>query len=251
MNTRRWLVAGVLFAVLWVFVRGAALTPRSLAANFLTGLFVGLPVAFVFRRLYEEEVDLAQTVGAIPYVLAYVVVFSKEVIVANLDVAYRVLRPTPQFEPQVVLVPLRVQTALGITTIANSITITPGTVTLDHDPDENALYVHMIDGRDPDEVVEPIRVWENYALEIFDEELSPEDPPPAIRVHPPDYPPEPKTAPHEAWGEQLEEDNEPDQTDGTETTTDQTDDSETDTETDEQTQPDDQNDDATDTGGER
>jgi multicomponent Na+:H+ antiporter subunit E len=238
MNTRRWFVAGVLFAVLWVFVRGAALTPRSLAANFLTGLFVGLPVAFVFRRLYEEEVDLAQTVGAIPYVVAYVVVFSKEVVIANLDVAYRVLRPTPQFEPQVVLVPLRVQTALGITTIANSITITPGTVTLDHDPDENALYVHMIDGRDPDEVVEPIRVWENYALEIFDEELSPEDPPPEIRVHPPDYPPEPKTAPHEAWGEQLEAD-------------DESDDSETDTETDEQTQLDDQRQNDDDTGGQR
>ena len=29
-NVRRWLVAGLLFAVLWVFVRGAALTPRSL-----------------------------------------------------------------------------------------------------------------------------------------------------------------------------------------------------------------------------
>jgi multicomponent Na+:H+ antiporter subunit E len=240
MNTRRWFVAGVLFAVLWVFVRGAALTPRSLAANFLTGLFVGLPVAFVFRRLYEEEVDLAQTVGAIPYVVAYVVVFSKEVVIANLDVAYRVLRPTPQFEPQVVLVPLRVQTALGITTIANSITITPGTVTLDHDPDENALYVHMIDGRDPDEVVEPIRVWENYALEIFDEELSPDDPPPEIRVHPPDYPPEPKTAPHEAWGEQLEEDDESESQQ-----------SETNTETDEQTQPDDQRQNDDDTEGQR
>jgi multicomponent Na+:H+ antiporter subunit E len=240
MNTRRWLVAGVLFAVLWVFVRGAALTPRSLAANFLTGLFVGLPVAFVFRRLYEEEIDLTQTVGAVPYVVLYVVVFSKEVVVANLDVAYRVLRPTPQFEPQVVLVPLRVQTALGITTIANSITITPGTVTLDHDPDENALYVHMIDGRDPDEVVEPIRVWEDYALEIFDEELSPDDPAPPIRVHPPDYPPEPKTAPHEAWGEELEED---DETESQQP--------ETDTERDEQTQPDDQNDDGKDTGGKR
>jgi multicomponent Na+:H+ antiporter subunit E len=240
MNTRRWLVAGVLFAVLWVFVRGAALTPRSLAANFLTGLFVGLPVAFVFRRLYEEEVDLGQTIGAIPYVFVYVLVFSKEVIVANLDVAYRVLRPRPQFEPQVVFVPLRVQTALGITTIANSITITPGTVTLDHDPDENALYVHMIDGRDPDEVVEPIRVWEDYALAIFDEELSPDDPAPPIRVHPPDYPPEPKTAPHEAWGEDLAED---DESDNRQT--------ETDTETDEQTQPDDQTQNDDDTGGER
>lgn len=194
-NVRRWLVAGLLFAVLWVFVRGAALTPRSLLRNFLVGTAVGLPVAYVFRRLYEEEIDLLGTISAIPYVVGYIVVFSKEVIVANLDVAYRVLRIEPQFEPQVILVPLRVQTAVGITTIANSITITPGTITLDHDPDENALYVHMIDGRDPEAVVDPIRTWEDYALEIFDEERSPEDPPPEIRVHPPDHPPEPKTVP--------------------------------------------------------
>jgi multicomponent Na+:H+ antiporter subunit E len=192
-NVRRWLVAGLLFAVLWVFVRGAALTPRSLLTTYLVGTAVGLPVAYVFRRLYEDEIDIFEAVGAVPYIVAYVAVFSKEVVVANVDVAYRVLRVDPQFEPQVIYVPLRVQTAVGITTIANSITITPGTVTLDHDPDENALYVHMIDGRDPGAVVEPIRTWEDYALEIFDEELSPEDPPPEIRVHPPDGPPEPKT----------------------------------------------------------
>ena len=205
MNVRRWLVAGLLFAILWVFVRGAALTPRSLLANFLVGTAVGLPVAYVFRRLYEEEVDPLQTIGALPYIVGYVIVFSKEVIVANVDVAYRVLRIEPQFEPQVILVPLRVQTAVGITTIANSITITPGTITLDHDPDENALYVHMIDGQDPEAVVEPIRTWEDYALEIFDEELSPEDPAPGIRVHPPEYPPEPKTVTERVDGRASEE----------------------------------------------
>ena len=205
MKVRRWLVAGLVFAALWVFVRGAALTPQSLLANFLVGTAVGMPVAYVFRRLYEEEIDPLQIVGALPYMVGYVFIFSKEVIVANLDVAYRVLRVEPQFEPQVILVPLRVQTAVGITTIANSITITPGTITLDHDPDENALYVHMIDGRDPGAVVEPIRTWEDYALEIFDEELSPEDPAPEIRVHPPDYPPEPKTVTEPAERKASEE----------------------------------------------
>jgi len=192
-NVRRWLVAGLLFAVLWVFVRGAALTPRSLLTNFLVGTAVGLPIAYVFRRLYEEEIDLLGTISAIPYMIGYLLVFSKEVVVANLDVAYRVLGLEPKIEPQVILVPLRVETAVGITTIANSITITPGTITLDHDPEENALYVHLIDGRDPEAIVEPIRVWEDYALEIFDEERSPADPPPEIRVHPPGHPPEPKT----------------------------------------------------------
>lgn len=193
MEIRRWLVAGLLFGVLWLFVQGPDLALDAFVTTMLVGVAVGLPVAFVFRRLYEDEIDVMTLLTAIPYVGFYVLSFSREVLVANLDVAYRVLAPGMPLEPQVILVPLRVETAVGITTIANSITITPGTVTLDHDPDENALYVHIIDGRNPDEVVDPIRQWEDYALQIFDEPRSPSDPAPNIRVHPPDYPPEPKT----------------------------------------------------------
>lgn len=194
MKVRRWLVAGLLFGVLWVFVRGAALTPSSLLANFLVGMTVGFPIAYVFRRLYEEEIEIVRPVTAIPYALLYVLVFLEEVVVANFDVAYRVFSPRLALEPQVIFVPLRVETSLGITTIANSITITPGTMTLDYEPEANALYVHAINGRDPNAIVEPIRTWENYALVIFDEERSPADPPPEITVHPPGYPVDAETA---------------------------------------------------------
>ncbi|MEF8808137.1 MAG: Na+/H+ antiporter subunit E [Natronomonas sp.] len=192
--TRRWLVAGVLFGILWMFVRGAALTPRGLLGSFLFGLAVGMPVAYVFRRLYEERANLGRTATISLYIVFYILAFSKEIVVANIDVAYRTLVPWSAIEPQVILIPLRVETAFGVTTIANSITLTPGTVTMDHDPDENALYVHVIDGRDIDAVVEPIRDWEDYALHIFDERLNPGDEAPEIRIHPPDYPPEPKSA---------------------------------------------------------
>jgi len=195
MKVRSWLVAGVLFGVLWVFVTGPALAPTAVGTTFLVGLAVGLPVAFVFRRLYEEQLRLTRSIRALPSVGLYLLDFSKEVLIANVDVAYRVLVPNLPIEPQVILLPLRVETPLGVTTIANSITLTPGTVTLDHDPDENALYVHIIDGRDPEAVVEPIRQWESYALRIFDEPRPPSSPPPEIRVHPPDHPPEPKLAP--------------------------------------------------------
>lgn len=191
LTIRRWIGAGALFGILWVFVRGASLTVESVLANFLVGTAVGLPVAYIFRRLYEEELDVSQSLVALPYVVLYVAVFVKEILVANVDVTYRVLAPSMPLEPQVILVPLRVETELGVTTIANSISLTPGTVTLDHDPDGNVLYVHGIDGRDPEAIVEPIRQWENYALAIFDEERSPEDPPPEITVHPPDHAAEP------------------------------------------------------------
>ncbi|WP_135533274.1 Na+/H+ antiporter subunit E [Halostella pelagica] len=182
--TRRWPVVGVLFGVLWLFVRGVELAVDAVLGQFLLGLGVGLPIAYVFRRLYDDTVDLGRTTRAVPYVALYVSAFLKEVVVANVDVAYRVLDPSLPIEPEVILIPLRVETDLGVTTIANSITITPGTITLDYDSEANALYVHVIDGRDPQGIVEPIREWEDYALVIFDEERTPADPAPEIAVYP-------------------------------------------------------------------
>jgi len=94
-------------------------------------------------------------------------------------VAYRVLHPRMPIEPDVVAIPMRVETDAAVTTIANSITLTPGTLTMDHDPETNTLFVHAITGRDHEAVIAPVRTWEDYALVIFDEEKLPGDPAPA------------------------------------------------------------------------
>ena len=174
-----WPAVGVVLAVLWLFVNGVPLSPGLLAGQFLVGLVLGLPVAYASRRFYWPETDPVRLVRAAPYVTLYVLTFLRVLLVANLDVAYRVLAPSMPIEPAVIEFPLRVRTDVAITTIANSITLTPGTLTMDHDADRNVLYVHAIDGRDPEAVVRPIRRWEEYALAIFDEELKPGDPVPA------------------------------------------------------------------------
>jgi multicomponent Na+:H+ antiporter subunit E len=178
--TRRWPLTGFALAVLWLFVRGVELTPTRLAEEFVIGLLVGLPVAFAVRRFYAPETPMSRTLRVVPYAVLYVLAFLKELLTANVDVAYRVLSPSMPIHPAVVEVPLRVRTDAAVTTIANSITLTPGTLTMDYDSDSNTLYVHSIDGRDPDAVRDPIRTWEDYALVIFDEELKPGDPIPEV-----------------------------------------------------------------------
>jgi len=184
--TRSWPVVGVLFGLLWVFLNGPPLVPDLVVGSLLVGLAVGVPVAYVFRRLYPDTVDLGRALRGFPYAMLYVLTFAREATVSSLDVTYRVLAPSRPIDPEVILIPLRVRTDLGVTTIANSITMTPGSLTLDYDPDENALYVHVIDGSDPEDIVEPIRDWEDYVLVILDEELSPGDPAPDFAVYPPD-----------------------------------------------------------------
>ncbi len=177
---KKWPVIGVVLAILWLFVRGVALDPMKILGEFLIGLAFGLPIAFTFRNFYTPETNALRNVEAVPYAVLYVAVFLKELATANIDVAYRVLAPSMPIKPGVVVVPLRVKTDGAITTIANSITLTPGTLTMDYNEDANILYVHSIDARDPDAIVEPIRTWEEYALVIFDEEGKPGDPIPEV-----------------------------------------------------------------------
>lgn len=61
---------------------------------------------------------------------------------ANIDVAYRVI--TGKINPGIVKISPNLKTDLGITMLANSITLTPGTLSVDVDEDTNELYVHWI-----------------------------------------------------------------------------------------------------------
>lgn len=180
---KRWPVIGVILAVLWLFVRGVTIEPASVAGEFLIGLAAGLPIAFVFRRMYTADVPIRPVLRGVPAAIVYVVLFVKELLVANLDVAYRVLSPSMPIKPVVILLPLRVEKDIAITTIANSITLTPGTLTMDYDADRNALYVHTLYCDDSENVTGPIRSWEDYALRIFDEDADPSDSPrePVVR----------------------------------------------------------------------
>jgi len=174
----RWVAVGVALAVLWLFVRGVYLTATNLAQEFLIGLALGLPTAYVFREFFDGRTDIWYVARATPYVVLYLVVFIKDLVTANLDVALRVIHPRMPLETRVVVVPLRVERSTAITTIANSITLTPGTLTMDYDDEQNALYVHAMAASTDDEVIDPIRTWEDYALVIFDEDLNPRDPVP-------------------------------------------------------------------------
>ncbi|PSQ43248.1 cation transporter [Halobacteriales archaeon SW_7_68_16] len=179
---RRWPAIGVGLAVLWLFVRGVRLLdPANVLGEFLIGLGVGLPLSFGFRRLYADVPTVRTSVRTAVAVVLYMLFFLKELVAANLNVAYRVLAPSMPIEPDVLEVPLRVETDLGITTIANSITLTPGTLTMDYDAKRNTLLVHTIDGTDPEAIVETIRRWEDYALVVFDEGRAPGDPVPTRR----------------------------------------------------------------------
>jgi len=73
---------------------------------------------------------------------------------ANLDVAYRVV--TGKIKPGIVKLSPNLKTDLGITMLANSITLTPGTLSVDIDEKNNDLYVHWINVKDKTPKIEDV-----------------------------------------------------------------------------------------------
>ncbi len=84
--------------------------------------------------------------------LVYSVPLFIEMVKANFDVAYRVI--TGKIEPGIVKITPDLKTDLGVTFLANSITLTPGTLTVDVDDEKSELYIHWIKvGENPTETI--------------------------------------------------------------------------------------------------
>jgi multicomponent Na+:H+ antiporter subunit E len=78
------------------------------------------------------------------WALLYLPVLFYHIIAANLQVAYIVLHPDMPIRPGIVRVRTSLKTSAARTVLANSITLTPGTFTVDMDDDEGVLYIHWL-----------------------------------------------------------------------------------------------------------
>lgn len=80
----------------------------------------------------------------------YCLVFIWECLKANLDGAYRVIHPGLPMNPGIVKVKTSLRSDLALTLLANSLTLKPGTMTVDIDKDNGFLYIHWIDVKTQD-----------------------------------------------------------------------------------------------------
>ena len=79
------------------------------------------------------------------YFIVYLFRFSKELTLANYQVAKLVLSPRLPIRPGFISIPLDARTDLEITTFANSITLTPGTISVHIPDDHHSIVIHAID----------------------------------------------------------------------------------------------------------
>lgn len=109
----------------------------------IVGIIVSAGVAILFHEILPREHHAFTSPVRLFWLLAYLPVFFYYVMKANLDVVYRVIHPDMPINPGIVKIKTDLKTPSGITALANSITLTPGTMTVDL-TDDGILYIHWI-----------------------------------------------------------------------------------------------------------
>ena len=115
----------------------------------IAGLIAAAIVSLLFHDILPKEHHVFISPVRIFWFLLYIPVFFYYMMVANLDVVYRALHPQMPIKPGIVKIKTRLKTESGITALANSITLTPGTLTVDLTND-GYLYVHWINVKNTD-----------------------------------------------------------------------------------------------------
>ncbi len=123
--------------LLWMLI-----TLNLALSNIIVGLVAALITALVFGSQFKLNWKKFYNPLRYIWLLIYIIVFVWECIKANFDVAYRVLSPKMPIKPGIVKVRTKLKTSFARVILANSITMTPGTITVDVIDDD--LFIHWI-----------------------------------------------------------------------------------------------------------
>lgn len=155
---RNW--PGVLLLTLaWVALTGSWTFP-----NAVFGLLLSLAASSFSRETRRRREITFRPLRIVGLVLLFVY----ELVLSGYRVAKLVLTPKMELKPGIFAYPLKVDRNFEITLLANLITLTPGTLSVDVSADRKTLFVHAIDCSDPDQARHDIAAgFERRIMEAF------------------------------------------------------------------------------------
>jgi len=133
--------------------------------HIVLGLLLGWAIPLFTQRFWPEKVNLRR-----PATLArFIGVVLYDIVFANLSVARLILGSPSTLRPAFVVVPLELHSELAISLLANTISLTPGTVSLRLSPDRRSLLVHALDVDDTEALIASIKQrYEAPLKEVFE-----------------------------------------------------------------------------------
>ncbi|MHC2995112.1 MAG: Na+/H+ antiporter subunit E [Candidatus Atribacteria bacterium] len=141
-----FIVTFLLSMVIYLFLTAGSGEIAGLWSIFevIAGIILSVIVAFIARKVLfqKRSYRILNPLRWVIFLIYFIGPFFWAMAKANIDVAYRVI--TGRINPGIVKISPGLKTDLGITLLADSITLTPGTLSVDIDEKNNDLYVHWI-----------------------------------------------------------------------------------------------------------
>jgi multicomponent Na+:H+ antiporter subunit E len=161
-------VKGFVWILVVTFVLWLALVEQLNWQELICGVLVCLIISFFGIHIYSKLGLPRLTPKGIVFSLVYIIVLLWEIIKANFDVAYRVIHPKMPIKPGIVVIETHLKSDIAKMILANSITLTPGTFTLDVIGDKLLIHWINVKTEDTDEATSMIGYrFEKYLKAIF------------------------------------------------------------------------------------
>ena len=138
----------VLLALVWAMAVG-----RFTLAQLLLGYALGFLILATLEPLWGR----ATYAPRLWRVLRFALFFLWELVLSSLQVAYDSVTPRLRAQPRVIALPLDAETETEITLLANFLTLTPGTLSLDVSSDGRTLFIHAMYARDREQLIADIK----------------------------------------------------------------------------------------------
>lgn len=132
----------LLLALVWV-----VLTDALTLVGLVSGFFIGFVALWIAQPLYGAPGLYFVRFARVVQLLAF---FAWDLTMSSFKVAASVLRPGSVANSGIIAMPLDVKSDVEILLVANLISLTPGTLSLDVSEDRKTLFVHAMFAEDPD-----------------------------------------------------------------------------------------------------
>ena len=134
------------------------------AGHIVLGSILAILIPWFSQNFWQEKVCVQNPLVFVKFFA----VFLFDVIVANLNVAKQILSPNDRLNPQIFHLPLDIEHPLGISFLASTISLTPGTVSCDLSEDRSYLVIHALSLEDAALEIETIKNrYEKPLMEVF------------------------------------------------------------------------------------
>ena len=158
-----------LLTLIFLFILWILLTSTLAWEELTTGLIFAAFIALFGYSYFTERGLSGITLKKTLYFLLYIPVFFWEMMKANFDVAYRVVHPKMPIRPGIVQIKTNLKSDMAKLILGNSITLTPGTLTVEIVKDNLLIHWINVKTEDIDKATDIIgKRFETYLKVIFE-----------------------------------------------------------------------------------